>query len=406
MKLFHHQNCQNYNYKNLKLVPWNNMDEWSITSYNLLSHNDDLIKKSLKQLLMWQAKVCNIPVGMVCTIELFSSYLLYTEEFDSTNFILSASMAVARFVNLVTEKMYDTRRENSKPIHVLARMCNIENWIVDIRHSSSHGRLPSPACLKEAIKYAIDYLIENYWQSECTFYLNLKCNPEILKEFYKMYTNIKYSDNEIALIKLGGEIENSILICSDALHLLSETFFQTTEAEKFYNIISDIYENDTPIPLEVEIHVNEMKELISIFSKYIRRYNLTLILIKYHINHIISRKISFKIVCAFTMAAKEDEKMELNVTFLQNESNIGSKLYKFLIKLLKYNEQKSELIMQPPTNKWISTENWDINWCYYPIGYEFSENDSIHQFINQTQIPNYEPNIDMHSSINRDIKLL
>ena len=39
-------------------------------------------------------------------------------------------------------------------------------WIVDVRHDTSHGQLPSYEVLKAAVAFCFNWIIVNYWQFE------------------------------------------------------------------------------------------------------------------------------------------------------------------------------------------------------------------------------------------------
>merc|ERR1712179_88062 len=75
---------------------------------------------------------------------------------------MSCAMAVLRFVNGVTD-VHQTG-QYAQSVQEIADKINIPDWMVDLRHESAHGKLPSFDLLKQGLMIALTWLDENYWQ--------------------------------------------------------------------------------------------------------------------------------------------------------------------------------------------------------------------------------------------------
>ncbi|CAL1546179.1 unnamed protein product, partial [Lymnaea stagnalis] len=73
-------------------------------------------------------------------------------------------LALVRFVNHVTEK--GQTKATAQPVHLIARNLGIPEWIVRLRHDTTHSSLPSLDVLATGAKWALNYLRENFWECQ------------------------------------------------------------------------------------------------------------------------------------------------------------------------------------------------------------------------------------------------
>ncbi|GAA5807916.1 hypothetical protein MFLAVUS_001296 [Mucor flavus] len=146
---------------------------------------------------------------------------------------LMYGMAIIRFVNGLVDR--EQKGKFAKSINALARSMGLPSWFVDLRHASTHERLPSLTVLRAGALQAVGWLHDNYWVH------NLKNpdqkslskqNPEIkiklnqYKECRKTFIKEKYSGSQndpnpyVACIQTLIEIIDEDVIQSDIIPLL------------------------------------------------------------------------------------------------------------------------------------------------------------------------------------------
>lgn len=74
---------------------------------------------------------------------------------------LMYAMAIIRLVNGLVDRQQ--KGKFARSIQSIARTLGLPPWFVDLRHESTHERLPSLMVLKEGALQAVDWLYHNYW---------------------------------------------------------------------------------------------------------------------------------------------------------------------------------------------------------------------------------------------------
>lgn len=129
---------------------------------------------------------------------------------------LMYAMAIIRFVNGLVDR--EQKGKFAKSINTLARQMGLPSWFVDLRHASTHERLPSLSVLRDSAHQAVGWLHDNYWIKNIKTAdqkQSLKQNPEIklklnqYKECRKNYIKEKYSTYK--------DDKNPYLACIEAL---------------------------------------------------------------------------------------------------------------------------------------------------------------------------------------------
>jgi ribosomal biogenesis protein LAS1 len=141
----------------LRPVGWRDWDEWRETSKMLYSFNPREIECGCARVSAWSAKQ-NIPVAIEVTAA------LQHELHSSTPNTLALSLAVVRFINGVVEPLKDRNRQ--VPISTIGSSYGIPDFVVDIRHSATHGQLPSFEFAAIAGARALDWLRVHYWEAQ------------------------------------------------------------------------------------------------------------------------------------------------------------------------------------------------------------------------------------------------
>ncbi|XP_067950317.1 ribosomal biogenesis protein LAS1L-like [Watersipora subatra] len=74
----------------------------------------------------------------------------------------SASLTIARFVNLMTEGSLADKLDKTSVAELAAKI-GIPEWLVSVRHEIVHRRLPSTAFATSALLFARGYVHEKFW---------------------------------------------------------------------------------------------------------------------------------------------------------------------------------------------------------------------------------------------------
>ncbi|KAI9480325.1 MAG: Las1-like-domain-containing protein [Benjaminiella poitrasii] len=147
---------------------------------------------------------------------------------------LMYAMAIVRFVNGLVDR--EQKGKFARSINSLARMMGLPSWFVDLRHASTHERLPSLSTLRDGAHQAVGWLHDNYWirniknveqkrALEQNSEIKVKLNE--YKDCRKNYIKEKYSGNQkcspdryVACIQALVEIIDDQIIREDIIPLL------------------------------------------------------------------------------------------------------------------------------------------------------------------------------------------
>lgn len=143
---------------------------------------------------------------------------------------LMYAMAIIRFVNGLVDR--EQKGKFAKSINSLARSMGLPSWFVDLRHASTHERLPSLTVLRAGAVQAVGWLHDNYWIQNIRNDVQTTQNPEVkvklnqYKECRKNYIKEKYSGKKndpnpyVACIQTLIEIIDEEVITEDIIPLL------------------------------------------------------------------------------------------------------------------------------------------------------------------------------------------
>jgi len=149
-----------------RITAWSSWDEWKFVYKLLYSYgNIEAQAKGVDMVNMWKSNIRQgtLPISIDITSSLVSVYLQNLDEisipFEFKQ--LASAMAIVRFVNGITDQLQTGLYAQS--VQIIAEKINIPDWMVDLRHESTHARLPSIELLKSGIIVALEWLDENYW---------------------------------------------------------------------------------------------------------------------------------------------------------------------------------------------------------------------------------------------------
>jgi len=133
-----------------RVEPWFNGEEWEHVRDLVL--NRDL--RALRFLKVWESRSARLAAGVETTICLLQA----STQMSSS---LSLSMAINRFLNHISHIGMNVFGVTK--LHQAAERLKVPSWIVDIRHDSTHGHMPSLTILRNGFEACWSWIITNYW---------------------------------------------------------------------------------------------------------------------------------------------------------------------------------------------------------------------------------------------------
>ncbi|XP_060589258.1 uncharacterized protein LOC132744527 [Ruditapes philippinarum] len=155
---------------NLVVFPWMNREEVRFVYEELFSTDVIKQKHAIERISVWKSRSKKrLPAAVESTSSFINAHLA-SREVDASSFGVDFhlrnlySMAVIRFVNHITEK--GQQGAFAKPVHVVAAVLGVPEWIVELRHEATHGSLPSLNELTAASSWALEWLKKNFWEPQ------------------------------------------------------------------------------------------------------------------------------------------------------------------------------------------------------------------------------------------------
>ena len=165
-----------------KEVSWKNWNEWRDV-YNLLYSNDERsIMQGISKVSAWQSKR-PIPTAIEVTASI-QRHLHFEKD------AAGLSLSIIRFVNGVVEPFKKLNQSSS--ISSIGSKLNIPDYIVTIRHSATHGRLPTFEFVSLAALQALQWLQENYWEPQNKILIQI--NTDMKNDYISYLTNDSEKD--------------------------------------------------------------------------------------------------------------------------------------------------------------------------------------------------------------------
>ena len=185
-----------------KRTPWRDWSEWQ-SVYELLNSRRE---QALARLEQWKGRG-TLPVVVECTRLMLAVSKSVTgncnfaglEDVESTRLMLG--MCVIRVVNQVTD--LHQKSKNAIPISAVATLISMPEYIVDIRHTATHGDLPSLFLLEKAVRDLYSYLINTYWVVQWSQIQQREA--EIDAKFQKYMKKAKHTTEGEVLIRTAVE---------------------------------------------------------------------------------------------------------------------------------------------------------------------------------------------------------
>ncbi|XP_069468632.1 ribosomal biogenesis protein LAS1L isoform X2 [Ambystoma mexicanum] len=195
----------------------------------------------------------SMPFAVACTADLVRCKIMdVTNGAGSDELVLLYGLALVRFVNLITERKQKTV---SIPLRRLANEMNIPEWIVNLRHDFTHGKLPNLSWCRKGCDFVMEWLRREYWSCQLGNNLlsqwesdedNETDEDESDEDFQKL------SLEEEKHLKLVGKVKHVLLSYVKHQFKVLEEVQLVSKAKKLWNCPSS----------EVEWIIAQVKDLI------------------------------------------------------------------------------------------------------------------------------------------------
>ena len=133
--------------------PWYDGEEWRHVRDLVLARDPAV----LGHLSVWRTRVPRLPAGVETSASLLEA--LTSPPYTA----LSLATAVNRFLNHVSHigmNMWGVTK-----LHEAAERLSVPEWIVHLRHETTHGHMPEVTMLRAALEYGLAWLDLHYWSS-------------------------------------------------------------------------------------------------------------------------------------------------------------------------------------------------------------------------------------------------
>jgi len=135
----------------LTITPWATHDEWEVVRDLVMARDIEAVK----YIQVWGARVGRLPAG----VETTHSLLVALTSVPHTP--LSLATAVNRFLNHISHlamNMWGLTK-----LHEAGSVLAVPEWLVELRHETTHGQMPGVTVLRAAVQFGLAWLDTHYW---------------------------------------------------------------------------------------------------------------------------------------------------------------------------------------------------------------------------------------------------
>jgi len=135
----------------LTVTPWSSWEEWRVVRELVIAKD----KEALKYINVWAARVSRLPAGVEATLSLL------TANTASSQTPLLLGTAVNRFLNHVSHLAMNLW--GLTKLHEAGARLSVPEWLVELRHETTHGQMPCLTILQAAVEFGLSWLTVHYW---------------------------------------------------------------------------------------------------------------------------------------------------------------------------------------------------------------------------------------------------
>jgi len=219
-----------------RITCWHNWKEWKSLMNNIYINDRKANERALARIEAWEARDADIPSAVSCLKELLTAKLFEIDKEKASMFELqiyqkNLSMSIVRFVNLITEPYQ--KSPMATPIRTIALEIGLPDWIVNLRHlSTHHHQIPSIEMLEQAILFLFDWIKDHYvdtykeYSLDSSLLNNLRAQ---IKDAFLEYLTTQYKEVFQKKKKKSEKKIDTTVVISEltevfSLHFKNETF--------------------------------------------------------------------------------------------------------------------------------------------------------------------------------------
>ena len=200
------------------------------------------LKNSMNYLIKWDLRGDN--KMFLLPIILLVDVLIKIKEKKISNKNINSCHILAeiliRIINIIMDQLRKTKKANSLNMYLIAKDLDLPEFIIDIRHSSTHKNLPSYNELLFAVEYMFYWIKIKFIDPKYQYYIMEKKYFLFLIKQLNMNKNDIENQNEIVIDKYS-----SISLEPDhLLTIISQLFINIKKSFKFKNNKNIVYDND------------------------------------------------------------------------------------------------------------------------------------------------------------------
>ena len=181
-----------------KKVPWLNWNEW-IGVYSSLESNPG---KSLETMEVWKVR-SSLPVMVEATRSILKVCFELTQTYDlkllETLNLEAAKFSVGLCITRIVNQVCDLNFERGKSIQATAKALGISEYVVELRHSVTHGALPEALLLAKGLGHLYSWLIEHYWNHQASLYL--ENHEKVMRQLKRYKTKALITEDNYLVAK-------------------------------------------------------------------------------------------------------------------------------------------------------------------------------------------------------------
>ena len=136
----------------------------------------EAFRRAVEQITIWKARTHKLAAGVETTFCLLQGAISYAKSLkeqdisSESSVCLCLAASVNRFLNLICHTGFNLF--GLTKYYDVAEHFGIPDWIVEVRHETAHGHMPSEELLLDALAFSLKWIALNYWIPElknCTY---------------------------------------------------------------------------------------------------------------------------------------------------------------------------------------------------------------------------------------------
>ena len=130
----------------------------------------EAFQRAVEEIMIWKSRTDRLAAGVETTLCLLLGALAHANiavQQDVTgdaHVCLTLATAVNRFLNLISHTGFNLL--GLTKYYDVAERFGIPDWIVEVRHETTHGHMPSKELLLDALAFCLKWINQNYWIPE------------------------------------------------------------------------------------------------------------------------------------------------------------------------------------------------------------------------------------------------